>query len=64
MDIVTQILVTEVLMAGSLVVGFFMGKRGLTGVASDMNNIKTDIATLKGKLSGSTQTVTIPTPTA
>lgn len=63
MDFVTQLLVTEVLMAVSLVVGYFMGKRGLTGVASDLNNVKTDIANLKGKLDGQAQVVTVtPTP--
>lgn len=63
MDFVTQVLVTEILMAGSLVVGYFMGKRGLTGVASDLTNIKTDISNLKGKLDGQAQVVTVaPTP--
>lgn len=32
--------------------GFYLGKRGLTGVETDLENIKLDIAHLKGAVSG------------
>ena len=61
-------LMTAVLVgAGSFIVGgiagYFIAKRGWSGVQIDINNIKTDIENLKAKISGTSTTAT-PTATA
>lgn len=48
---------TGVLVLGSLILGFFMGRRGLPGVVVDLTNIKNDIEDLKGKVNGQAQVV-------
>ena len=59
------------------ILGYYIGERGVTGVENDLNNVKLDVATIKGKIDGpavvtpvgtTTGVVTIPvsntTPTA
>lgn len=49
------------LMLGSGIIGYFVGRRGWEGTVRDLNDVKTDIANLKGKLSG-TQVAVLPAP--
>lgn len=39
-----------------LVVGFYVSHRGVHGVVSDLNDVKTDVAVLKSKVDGQAQT--------
>lgn len=34
------------------IVGFYLGERGWSGVQNDLNNVKLDVAHLKGSISG------------
>ncbi len=42
----------NIAMAVSFALGYYVGHRGLTGVQSDLSDIKQDIANVKGKLEG------------
>ena len=45
------------------IMGFYVGERGFQGVQNDLNNVKLDVANIKGKISGPTVTPTVVTPT-
>lgn len=40
------------------IIGYYVGERGWQGVQNDLNNVKIDIAHIKGTLSGPANTVT------
>lgn len=52
-----EIIIVEVLCLVSGLVGYYIGHRGLTGVQSDLNDVKQDIANVKGKLEGTPSVV-------
>lgn len=58
MDLLTQFYTTIALMGVAFGLGFYVGERGTSGVKTDIALVKSDIATIKGKLSGTPQTIT------
>lgn len=46
------------LMGVSGLVGFYLGHRGLTGVKSDLNDVKTDVTLIKAKINPAVVQVT------
>lgn len=51
-------LITPSLMAVSGLIGYYLGHRGLTGVKSDLNDVKTDITMIKAKINPAVVQVT------
>jgi hypothetical protein len=45
------------------VFGYYVGERGWQGVQNDLNNVKLDVATIKGKIDGPATVVTTPATT-
>lgn len=43
-----------------LVLGYYLGERGWTGVKVDLNNVKLDVEKIKGKLDPATVVVSTP----
>lgn len=62
-DFATVFYTAVVCSAISLVLGYYVGERGWQGVQNDLNNVKLDIANIKGKIDGPSvpQPVVVPT---
>jgi hypothetical protein len=46
----------------TFVVGYYFGERGFQGVQNDLNNVKVDVAHIKGSLSGPVVPTVTPIP--
>lgn len=50
MEFITAVTIAEVTFVVGGVLGYYLGHRGIAGVESDLQDVKTDIANIKGKL--------------
>jgi len=56
----TQILINEGLMLLAGIVGYYLGHRGMTGVISDLEDVKTDVTHIKARMFPSVTTPVQP----